>query len=334
MAQGPSTLSSPAVGTVLDGRATEDVFAVDFEVVIVTYRSRRQVEGLLAGLPDDLPVVLVDNAGNVDGIRELALERPAGRYLDGGGRGFAVAANLGALTSSQEHVVFVNPDSRPTLSALQALVRDVASDPRCASSAAMPVGTDGRAEIGVGGWEPSLGRSVAHAFGVHKLAPDAGLFARPAVGSSPDLDWTTGAVMAVRVALFRELGGFDESFYVYNEDMAFGRLVRERGLHQRLRTDLPVLHAAGGSGAPSREMSRLRGASMARYVDRHRSPSSARGIAVALAIGSVLRAGEALLAGDRTAAAGYVEYVKGVLTARATVGGRLVHTGTRPDHGG
>ena len=74
--------------------------------------------------------------------------------------------------------------------------------------------------------------------------------------------------MVVRGPEFTRLGGFDESFYVYNEDMSFGRRAREEGLTQVLRSDVVVRHGAGGSGAPSVEMLRLRGASFAHYVER------------------------------------------------------------------
>lgn len=311
-------------GPARDDSGGEAATTSPFELVVVTYRSRRQVEELLAGLPADLPVAVVDNSHDEDGIRQVVESRSAGRYVDGGGNGFAKGANLGARTTSFDYVVFVNPDSRPRVDALRALVRDVATDTTIASSAAMPTGSDGRSEVGVGGWEPTVARSVVHALGLHKLAPEAGLFARPEHGSAVRVDWTTGACLAVRVETFWALGGFDEEFYVYNEDMALGRMARERGLQQLLRTDVPVPHSAGGSGAPSREMLRLRGASMARYVGRHHGPAGATTIALALAAGSAARAGIALAQGERSVATGYVEYIKGVLTGRATVAGRPV----------
>ena len=39
-----------------------------YEVVLVAYRSRSLVEGLLATLPDTVPVVVIDNAHGVDGL--------------------------------------------------------------------------------------------------------------------------------------------------------------------------------------------------------------------------------------------------------------------------
>ncbi|GAB2870488.1 glycosyltransferase family protein [Nocardioides pacificus] len=296
-----------------------------FEVVVVSYRSRGQIEGLLAGLPADLPLALVDNARGADRVEELAGSRTAGRYVDtGGGAGYARAANLGVRTSRHPYVVLVNPDTRPTLAVLRALVDDVAGDPACASSAALNVGPDGTSEIGTGGWEPTFARALAHAAGIHALLPHHGLFARPRVGEQIDLDWTTGAVMAVRRELFLDLGGLDERFFVYSEDVAYGRTARERGLHQVLRTDLPVAHASGGSGAPSLEMMRLRGASFARYVGTTRPPLRARAVAGVVGAGYVVRAVRSRIKRDPERAQEHLMYARGAFTARAWVAGEEV----------
>jgi N-acetylglucosaminyl-diphospho-decaprenol L-rhamnosyltransferase len=296
-----------------------------FELVVVSYKSRSQLEGLLADLPEDLPVVVVDNAGGSDGVDAVVKDRPHGRYLDGGGSGFAKAANLGARSSTYEYVVFGNPDSRPSLGDYEALVATVAADPHVASASATMISAEGSVELGTAGWEPNLKRSLIHAAGIHKLFPRAGLFARPLPGERLDVDWTSGACMAVRRDTFVSLGAFDEHYYVYNEDVAFGRAVREHGLRQVLRTDVLVTHASGGSGAPSREMLRLRGASMARYVTRHNPPAVAVAIRVALAFGYFTRVIQRqFLRPDAQRAAEYRSYIAGLATARASVGGKVV----------
>jgi N-acetylglucosaminyl-diphospho-decaprenol L-rhamnosyltransferase len=303
-----------------------DLTAPGYELVIVSYHSRPQIEGLLAGLPADLPLVIVDNASGRDGLADLVRDRPNGRYLDGGGHGFAAAANLGARSTDYEYVIFVNPDCRPSPEDLKALVSRVAETPNLASSAATMVSVDGAVEIGCGGWEPTVRRAVVHAVGLHKLLPEAGLFARPRAYLPLTVDWTTGACMAVRVSTFLGLGCFDERFYVYNEDVAFGRTVRQKGLSQSLRTDILVPHGAGGSGAPSREMLRLRGASMARYVSQYNTPGTARLIRISLAVGYLTRLAEQLVARNRPRALEHYYYVLGILTGRATVAGNDVTT--------
>lgn len=297
----------------------------DVELVLVSYRSAHQISALLAGLPAELPVVIVDNALDVDGLSRLAAQRPRTRYVDsGGGKGFARAANMGARTSTHEFLVFGNPDSRPTAEHLAALVEDVATDPGLAASAATMTGVDGHVELGVGGWEPSGPRALVHAAGLHKIFKRAGLYARPAPGETIDVDWTTGACMAVRRSTFVELGCFDEDFYVYNEDMAFGRSARLAGLREKLRTDVVVPHAAGGSGAPNLEMLRLRGAAMRRYLSRHHSPGAVASISAVLAAGYAVRTVQCRVLRRSDRADQHWAYVKGVTTGRASVAGRVV----------
>jgi hypothetical protein len=86
-----------------------------------------------------------------------------------------------------------------------------------------------------------------------------------------------------------------------------------------------IQHGAGGSGAPSMEMLRLRGASMAKYVNQHQTESASAVIRACLASGYLLRAvQQTLVKRDRQKAREFMSYVRGVLTGRASVGGRDV----------
>jgi GT2 family glycosyltransferase/glycosyltransferase involved in cell wall biosynthesis len=292
----------------------------DLEVVLVSYNSRHHVEALLDSWPESLSVAVVDNSGNSDGIAELAA-LPNVRYVSGGGQGFARAANLGAFGSEKPYVVFVNPDSRPTADQLLTLVRGLAADHGAVSHAATVTGADGEVEIGVGGWEPSVPRLAVYAFGLQKALPKAGLFAKPALGEHIELGWTTGACMAVRLAPFRDLGGFDETFFVYAEDMAFGRQARAAGWRCVLREDVVVPHGAGSSGAPSAEMLRLRGASFAGYLRRYHPGFRGRAMRGLFALGAAGRMAAQAATRRSESANQSRALLTGTLTQRAYVGG-------------
>lgn len=287
-----------------------------YEVVVVSYKSRGQLEQLLPAVPPEAMVVLVDNASGADRVGELLRDRPRARLLDGGGTGFARAANLGARTSSAPFLVFANPDSRPTREVWDALVAELAADPGLASCAATTTTADGSSELGVGGWEPSLRRTVVHGLGLHRLFPRAGLYARPRPGEDLRLDWLSGACLAVRREAFLAVGGFDESFFVYNEDMALGRRLRAAGWRQRLRTDLLVPHSAGGSGAGSTAMLQTRGASMARYLGQHDGPAHALAMRAVLALAALARVPLAAVRGQREWPGLHLAYARGVATGR------------------
>jgi GT2 family glycosyltransferase len=285
---------------------------LSYEVVLVTYKSRDLAAAMFERLPDDVPVVVVDNSKGVDGVPELVAGRKNARYLDGAGEGFAKAANVGARTSTADVVLFLNPDTEPSIEQLAALVDDLAADPRLAAVAATTVRPDGRVELGVGGWEPTARRAFVHALGLHVLFPQAGLYARPVPNTPIELDWMTGACLAVPREQFVALGGFDEGFFVYNEDMAYGRRLRLAGLRQKLRTDVLVPHVGGGSGGARTRMFQMRGASMVSYVADHNGPGTVLGVRVALTLGTLARSLVAQARGHKTLAAEHRGYVKGL----------------------
>ena len=289
-----------------------------YEVVVVSYHSKDQVAGLLdaAAVPEQR-IVLVDNASGADGVADLLARFTRGRYLDGQNSGFAAAANQGARSSSAEYLIFANPDSRPTPQIWAALIDDLVSDPDLTVAAAATVDPHGRIEIGVGGWEPTVRRCLVHAVGLHRLRPTAGVYARPRPGEPVALGWITGACMAVRRTSFLALGGFNERYFVYNEDMAFGREVARAGQKQVLRTDLLVMHNAGGSGGGSRKMPQQRGASMAAYLRDRNRPAAATTMRATLAAGTLARALIAVFTGHRAIALRHLAYLHGITTGRS-----------------
>jgi GT2 family glycosyltransferase len=285
---------------------------MSFEVVLVTYHSRDLAEELFDRLLADIPIAVVDNASGRDGIPELVSRRPTARYLDGGGIGFARAANQGVRSSTAAAIVFVNPDSAPTSEQLKALVADLSTDPKLAAVSAATFRPNGRIEPGVGGWEPTLRRSIVHALGLHALFPTKGLYARPTPHQPLQLDWMNGACLAVPRDVFLSLGGFDERYFLYNEDMAYGRQIREAGLRQTLRTDILVPHLGGGSGGRRTRMFQMRGASMVAYLDHHNPRRTVRAIKIALTFGTLARALSAFLRARTGTAREHLAYIKGL----------------------
>jgi GT2 family glycosyltransferase len=220
---------------------------------------------------------------------------------------------MGIRSSAYQYVVLGNPDSRPTVEIVESLVDDLRADPALVCSAATMKGHDGRPELGNGGWEPTPLRVLLHVLGAHKVAPSSALFARPAPGRSMAPEWLTGACMALRRHAFLDLGAFDETFFVYNEDMALGRAIRQAGLHQKLRTDLLVPHGAGGSGAPKTWMLQMRGASMIRYLRKYNAPVKVNAMRSMLVAGYAGRTVLSRARGRETAAQEHAAYIKGLL---------------------
>ena len=286
--------------------------AIAYDLVVVAYRSRPLVEQLLAGLDAGTAVVLVDNAHDADGLSAVAAGRPGVRYLDGPGTGFAAGANRGAAEGDAPVIVFLNPDAAPTTALLDELTAEFADDPDLALSCGLDVEPDGSVQLGVGGWEPSVPRALVHAVGLHKLFPTAGLWARPEPGRPIALDWLGGSCIAVRREVFARIGGLDESYFVYSEDVELGRAVRTAGHRLGVRTDLPVEQVRTGSGDSRPAMLRRRGDSMTRYLRRHHPPHRVEGVRAALTAGIGARWVVTRARGRSAEAEEHAAYVRGM----------------------
>lgn len=83
------------------------------------------------------------------------------------------------------------------------------------------------------------------------------------------VDWVSGAVLLLPIAEVLELGGFDEGYFMYTEEVDLQLRLRRRGVPSLLDADLTVVHAGGGSsGGEARRRRWLVGARM-RYARRH-----------------------------------------------------------------
>ncbi len=69
-------------------------------------------------------------------------------------------------------------------------------------------------------------------------------------------DWASGAFVAIKAGLYRELGGFDENFFMYMEDVDFCARGKRAGARVRFYSDIRMVHnAAGRTGNSSAEAS-------------------------------------------------------------------------------
>jgi N-acetylglucosaminyl-diphospho-decaprenol L-rhamnosyltransferase len=286
-----------------------------YELVIVSYRSTRPLKRLLNAV-EGASVLVVDNAAGADGVRDLTTRYSAVRYLDAGGNvGFAAAANLGAAASNADILIFVNPDCLPSPAVLAELTRTLCQQPDIASCSPALRGADGRYAAMGGGWAPNLGRCLMHAMGGYRLLRKGGIWVIPRHGEVFEVGWLAGTCLAVRRSTFLSVGGFDQHYFLYNEDMALGDRFRRYGMRQIMRGDLVVEHVGGGSSAvPPVGMWLLRAGSLGRYIDNHNGAAAALCMRTALCAGALLRAVVFLVIGrHRERAQEMLTYASGTL---------------------
>src|SRR3954471_21907512 len=250
-------------------------------VVVVTHRSAATVAHTLdctARLPVH-EVVVVDNDSPDETVAVVEAHMPVnGRLVRQPNLGFGAGNNAGvrALTTPADAVLFLNPDAAIEPNDLRTLLRRMTADdtvgvvgPRMFRSG-VPIGSSGREATALTEIERALPSPV------RKLLPR-----RPA---SPDeartgpVGYVEGACMLVRRKAFDEVGGFDEQFFLFFEELDLAQRMVRAGWTVELVAEAAAEHAV----ATSRAATRLRGephfvASTYRYLAKWRGPRSANG---------------------------------------------------------
>lgn len=212
------------------------------DVVIVNWNTgdhlRECVRGILGELGGAVRrIVVVDNGSTDDSLEMLG--RPPGVEIVAVGQnlGFAAGANLGARRCDSEQLLFLNPDTEVGSGVIGRAAQCLESH--------VGVGIVGSLLVdGAGAWQPSAGH-----FGVlSHLLLDTRLVRRQP--TRPRLvDWIHGAFLLIRRSLFESLGGFDERFFMYGEDMDLCARARAVGQRTMILPDVSVVHFGNRSGA-------------------------------------------------------------------------------------
>jgi N-acetylglucosaminyl-diphospho-decaprenol L-rhamnosyltransferase len=186
-------------------------------VVVVTYQSAEHVPGLLEALAGQLreedELVLVDNASG-DGTVGAA-RAPGGRarvIQNSENLGFAGACHVGAGATSAPLLLFLNPDSRPQPRCLDELRAVATRHPAWGAWQAAVMLGDGRINTSGG---------VVHYLGIGW----AGDCERPASELPPEdreVAFPSGAALAVTRNAWNALGGLDQDYFMYGEDLDLG----------------------------------------------------------------------------------------------------------------
>ncbi|GAA3802305.1 glycosyltransferase [Cellulomonas soli] len=163
---------------------------------------------------DRLQLVVVENDSGDGSTEQIRAAVPGALVIESGANlGFAGGCNLGVQHATGEYVAFLNNDARPGPRWIEAAVAELDRDPTVGAVASKVLDWDGALVDYVDGSLTWFGMGYKRE--VEK--PDTGAYE-----VAKDVLFGTGAAMFVRTGLYRELGGFDERFFMFYEDVDLG----------------------------------------------------------------------------------------------------------------
>jgi N-acetylglucosaminyl-diphospho-decaprenol L-rhamnosyltransferase len=244
--------------------------------------------GYLASKGVEARVTIVDNDSRPEQRELLRAGCPAEAQLDLGEEnlGYGRAANRGLRGGSAEMVCVSNADVLPEPGALAALAA-AAEEPRAGMVGPVFGSDTDRYHAALPGTATMLARIFVGSFGERPQASPAG-------GEVAEVGQPSGACFLLRRALWEEIGGFDEGFFLWYEDVDLARRLHDRGCRNLVSGDACVGHVGAEAFAQidRRRQQAIRLDSVERYIRLHHRRAAALA-APLLSLSRRLRAGGA-----------------------------------------
>ncbi len=238
-------------------------------IIIVSYNARadllRCLESLRAAPPAASHEIIVVDNGSTDGSVEAARRIDGVRVIEAGANlGFARANNIGIRGSTGTTLLLLNSDTVVPPGALDHLLGELERDASVAVVGPRLIDGDGRAEL-------SFGRMIGplNELRQKRLARSGAVETLTRQRQYPD--WVSGACLLVRRSDAEKVGGLDERFFMYTEDVDFCAAIRARGRRILFTPDVDVVHLRGRSAAtvPDATREHYRRSQVAFYEKHH-----------------------------------------------------------------
>jgi len=246
-------------------------------VIIVTFNSISEIDACLDSLightaPFPTTITVVDN-GSKDGTAAHVRKKYAMvQVIDSGGNiGFAKANNIGIRKTKSDYVLLMNPDTVAPPGAIQTLVRGLASHPEAAIAGARLLSDRGFPELSWGEaitpWNETKQMIFSRLY-LRKLRFVVRKMDRLS-RQAREVDWVSGACMVIRRPDLEAVGGLDERYFMYNEDVDLCLEMKKRGRTTLYIAGAEVLHYRGKSAPKNPELERRRQQSHVAYYQKH-----------------------------------------------------------------
>jgi GT2 family glycosyltransferase len=256
--------------------------SLDLSVVIVNWNVcdllQRCVESVLSSQRSiTTEIIVVDNASTDGSVGMLRAEFPQTILIrNPENRGFPAANNQGIAAAQGRYVLLLNPDTEVLADALDTLVQYMDAHPDVGLVGPQLLYPDGQVQSSRRRY-PTLATLFFESTWLESLAPRS-LLRRYYVLDQPDdavldVDWVTGAAMLARREVIQQVGGMDERFFMYSEELDWCRRIKAAGWRVVYHPAVRITHYEGKSSeqaVPARHVNFQR--SKIHYARKYHGP--------------------------------------------------------------
>src|SRR3984957_5592969 len=233
---------------------------MNLSIIIVNWNSTDYLRRCLGSIYREtkgisIEVVVVDNASSDDSCARLIRgEFPSVVFhCSDKNLGFARGSNLGYDLSAGEVLLFLNPDTEIQSDVFTRMVKELDSDSSAGAMGSRLLNSDGSLQTSCIQSYPTILNQLLDSEFLRNRFPTSALwgmqplFARAANPACVDV--ISGACLMVKREVFAQVGKFDDSYFMYVEDIDLCRRITGAGYTIHYMNDCEVIHHGGKSSA-------------------------------------------------------------------------------------
>jgi GT2 family glycosyltransferase len=227
---------------------------LDISIIIVNYRGWKALDECLESIEKiisktfSFEVIIVDNFSNDGQFTVFKQKYSKFTFIENSGNnGFSNGCNFGASIATGNHFLFLNPDTKITLEALETLLETAVSHPEIGILSCLQI-NENNVFYKQNNLFPAFGRFFGISRALFRKVYKAELEKR--FNTTTDLfypDWVTGAVVFISRDWFNKIKGWNEDYWLYFEDVDLCKKIADSGGKVAVTRKATIFHQHGGA---------------------------------------------------------------------------------------
>ncbi|MBK9938579.1 MAG: glycosyltransferase [Chitinophagaceae bacterium] len=231
---------------------------MQLSIIIVNYNVKHFLEQCLCSVQKAITgiqaeIVVIDNNSTDNSLSYLTPRFPAVQFVENKQNlGFAKACNQGLQQATGKYILFLNPDTIVPEDCFSKCIAFFESHTDAGAMGIKMLDGSGRFLKESKRAFPSPMTSLYKLFGLSKLFPHSKIFSRYHLGhlnenKNNEVDVLAGAFMMIRKEVLDKTGSFDETFFMYGEDVDLSYRIQKAGYKNYYFAESSIIHFKGES---------------------------------------------------------------------------------------
>ncbi len=217
-----------------------------YSIIVINYKTPQLTINCIRSLfalpnKEEFEIIVIDNASEDGSVEAIRAEFSSKIQIIGNKRnlGFAGANNQGAALSQGSFLLFLNSDTIAHNDFLSQCLNLFKQNEKIGVVSPRLKLEDSQAQKNAFGLFPTLLRLITQATKKEQIIPEGTKVLKT--------DWVSGCALIIRRELFEKIGGWDDHFFLYFEDIDICKRAKQEGYEVVVNLESEITHLGGKS---------------------------------------------------------------------------------------